>query len=322
MLLTNIPKTAIILKVKDDCFPKKIFKEKNLSLKRFLPTLIFFLFFLLSFSIYFFNSRRNQQKSFSEFSIPTPFAIEITKNDSKSILITNSGEWMIVKPITEKADEEKVRKLINELNTLKAENVFTNFKGLKEYGLNPPIVKLKVYSENKMKELWFGERSIDEKYRYFITVEETNKIFLCYSYKIETPFEDLSDFREKGIFFIPSGEIEKIILKTKKELYILKPKNINGEKQWVVVNKNEKFVNGFNEKLVDIYSLSVANFLEGEKSFMKNYEISIYSKDLTNTLWFSGKIEDKKWLAKAQGKNGLFIVESDNLDNIFKVEEK
>ncbi len=276
----------------------------------------------MSLSIYFYNSNRIKQKDISEkIDISAPSGIEIVKNSRESIIITNDGEWKILSPFSERADEGIIRKLIDELASLKAESSISDFKNLEEYGLNPPLIKLKVYSESGMKELLFGEKSVDENFRYFIIPEKSNKIFLCYSYKVETLFEEISEFRDRIIFHIPSSEIEKVIIKSPKFSFIIRNET-NGEKQWIIENRKGQLIKNFNEKLVDIYSLSVYKFLDKQLPFTKNYQIGILSKNSTNTLWLSKEIEKNKWLASTPDKIGLFIIENENLSSIFNLEEK
>ncbi|MGC8771759.1 MAG: DUF4340 domain-containing protein [Brevinematia bacterium] len=294
---------------------------------RLMQWILVLLFFILSFSIYILKViPLNKQKKDSfvigklnPFEITSIEILRFLKNSKERLVITNNNKWFISYPFSEEADEGRINKLIDEINSCKIEGEIQNSSNLYEYNLDPPLVKILIRFKNSTeKEICIGEKTIDEKYRYIYNPQYSNKIVLSYSYKLETPFLNISDFRNKIIFNIPVDQIEKIVLKSPEMRSItLRKTNDN----WYSVEKNRMIpITNFNEKLIDIYSLMVNAFIKNPVSgFKPYYEISLYSKKMTNTLLISKTNEEGKWIARTEDKKELFLIEKDDLKDIFKI---
>ncbi|MCX7820044.1 MAG: DUF4340 domain-containing protein [Brevinematales bacterium] len=282
-------------------------------MKNLRTLILLFSFFVLMLSLTLLRISKDKKKEeksiFDNLNISYVSAIEII-NSKKHLIITNETGWKIISPFKELASVDKIQKLLTELKKLKIIYIITNFSSIEEYGFSPYIIRIKISGKDIEETVDFGFKSVDEKYRYLYN---KGKLYVVEG-DIEFVFEPDS-FRDTTIFNISLDNITSISITYKnKKYHILK----KADNYYI----NSKILSNFNEKMIDIYSLSIYDFLETKINKKPLYEIKLCSNEKTNSLWIYDNDIEGKWIAKSSEKEGYFLLENDDLENILKIEVK
>ncbi|MGC8770730.1 MAG: DUF4340 domain-containing protein [Brevinematia bacterium] len=279
-------------------------------LKSIIILFVFFLVMLILNIVRLYNQKETEKKSlFDNLNVANISQIELI-DSKKHFIITNDNEWRIVYPFKELAAMDKVQKLFSELKKLKLIYTITNFSKVEDYGFSPYVLRIKLTGENLEETLDLGFKSVDERYRYLYY---KNKLYVVEG-DIEFLF-DIDSIRDTTIFDINVDKINSIVVVNKNKKYNIIKK---GENYYL----NGKVISNFNEKLIDIYSLNISDFIESKVNKKPVYEVSLYSDDKTNFLWIYDNDIEGKWIAKSSEKNGYFLIENDDLENILTIKEK
>lgn len=282
-------------------------------MKKLKSIIIFFIFFVVMFIlslIRLYNQKGKEEKIlFDNINFSYVLQIELI-NPKKHFIITNDNIWEIVYPFKELAAMDKIQKLFSELKKLKLIYTITNFSKIEDYGFSPYVLRIKLSGQNLEETIDFGFKSVDERYRYLyykgnIYVVEGDMEFIF----------DIDSVRDTTIFDINVDKINSIVIVNKSKKYNIIKK---GENYCL----NGKVLSNFNEKLIDIYSLNISDFIENKVNKKPLYEIVLYSHDKTNFLWVYDNDIEGKWIAKSSEKNGFFLIENDDLENILTIEGK
>ncbi len=282
-------------------------------MKNFKNLIILFLFFIIMLILTVVRTskeKRVEKKSiFEEINLSKITSIELM-DSKRHFIITNGNEWRIIFPFKELASIEKVQKLFTELKRLKIIYTITNVSKIEEYGFSPYVLRIRIQGENIDEIVDLGLKSIDEKYRYLYYKKNI--------YVIDSDIEfmfDIDSFRDTTIFDINVDNIDSVTIVNRTKNYKIYKK---GDNYYL----NEKVLSNFNQKMIDIYSLSVYDFLDIKVNKKPIYEIKLCGTEKTNLLWIYDNDIEGKWLAKSSEKNGFFLIENDDLEHILTIEEK
>ncbi len=275
--------------------------------------IFFILFFLVAFGLYFLkmksNEKKEEKKTF-DFGFSDVAGLHMLSKD-EDVFFTNDMEWKVVYPFRESAANDRIFELFNELKKLKVVYEIDNISNIVDYGFNPYIVRLEFLTPDEKKIIDFGFKSVDEKYRYVLY---KNKLYVVEG-NIEFLFNGFSYFRDRTIFNIPLGEVSKVEIKNKNRNFVIKKEN----DEYIY---NNTVISNFNEKMIDIYSLTVSEFIKGRFNRNPDYIIKVISKAKTNVLWIYDSDIEGSYMARSTEKDGYFTIEIDNLNDIFELKGK
>lgn len=195
---------------------------------------------------------------------------DITYNDGTNIYRTllekSSNDWAVSFPIKDRADEESVRRIINDLSGLKSEYVITNGEGkFHDFGFDNPVCRIKVLLNNKKdREIILGGKVATEDMYYTITEGNSNTIYMVYRYKFNSIMKTPDDFRSREIFTIPIQDLKEFEIRASDgKLYKFNVIYTNGQQFFLTLPKQLKASNfPVKSKIMDIYSLSISRFIK------------------------------------------------------------
>lgn len=115
---------------------------------------------------------------------------EITKSSGQLILRTSAKKYDI--------DAQKYIDFLNQLNNLSAEDFYDDNSelGIKTTGLNSPVLRLKIkFKDGIEKEILLGKE--DKESKVYLSLKDTNQIFLVSKYSFESINKKYTDLIKK-----------------------------------------------------------------------------------------------------------------------------
>lgn len=149
---------------------------------------------------------------------------EKAKKKPAVVLVKSGDEWRIEKPFPARADQQKVKDLIDRIKNLVIKDPLTNNptpEDLKDYGLKTPKAKLTVYVQGKKPmTLLLGGKNIDSTRVY--TMKQGDKgVFLIGTLLWDDVNKKVDDYRDKDALSFEKDQVMKLRLtrgKTKLEI--------------------------------------------------------------------------------------------------------
>ena len=145
---------------------------------------------------------------------------------AKKIRVTRDGKvfefeknkdnaWNITEPIVEKADENKVRDLLNNLNGLRIDSfVKDHSDGLETYGLSKPHAKIEVWNSDggPSKTILFGHDK-EKTSNCYAKTTDLPAVYLVANYIEKATNLKLSDVRDKSVMKFDAGSVNGITVR-------------------------------------------------------------------------------------------------------------
>ncbi|MCD6280271.1 MAG: DUF4340 domain-containing protein [Deltaproteobacteria bacterium] len=212
--------------------------------------------------------------------------IEI-KGEDHVVLKKKGAGWIIVKPLSTKADKATVENLLASLVRLKVERTIGVQKDEAAYGLNKPGLSIVIRAGQKEFRLALGDKTPTSVYRYAIT--STRKgIFLVDAYEKESLDKGLYALRYKRVVEIePADVIGLKIEKKQVSLDIKKGKDglwiLSGNKSFKV--KQEK-ISSLVRRLCLLEAKAFPGHAKGVDLARPDIRISLYTGKKSRELRF------------------------------------
>ena len=234
--------------------------------------------------------------------------IVIRKGKENPIILTKKDNvWIINNNPKYKVDSKKIDYILNDISNLKLISLVSKGNNYERYLLDKENkINISVWKkQNKILAFSIGKLSPNYTSTY-IKLENKPAIYLAQGNLKLTFDTDLDDLRDKHLFVFNINDVNKIKINFKGENLILTKKN----NQWTSDKKR-------NNKIVNL--LQKLQTLECE-SFLNETKIkSIGTKNIDIELFTNSKIHFLKVFKSKQDKNKIYIGESSNLPDKFKL---
>jgi hypothetical protein len=308
---------------------------------------LLFLALIFLGGVYFFTSKNSTQKEDEKqkvFIVPAFQRGQIKflqiyfydqTNHYKSRLENVSNEWQMVYPLKDKADEESVNRILNDLMALKSEMQLTNVSAdqIKNYGFGDPVGKIVIHLEDgKEISVVSGKKTAVGDYYYTMANSITNPIYLVYYYKFASLEKKPGELRNKEIFTIPLASIKVFEIKPKgQEAFTFESRVENKESVFylthpVSAKADYLCVKG---KILEFYAMSILDFPEAKK---QNPGLAFYGLNppyylarmisadgLTNELNIGKEESQGVYYACVNGRKEIVLIEIPDLTNKFSI---
>lgn len=222
-----------------------------------------------------------------------------------------NNAWNITEPIEEKADEAKVRDILNTMNSLRIDSFLKGNPGnLSAFGLSKPHAKVEVWPNDggPSKCILLGRQKGKEALFYAKT-EGSPEVYLVGQYFDKAIDVKVSDFRDKSVMKFDAGKVVSFSVKRGEKTWTYQ----KGDKgQWAAagrVNANDEGVN----ILGQLSSTIIADFADkgastglGDPSCV----IEIALDDKTSRLFRFGKMEKSQVYLASDKTKDVYLVSS------------
>jgi len=135
-----------------------------------------------------------------------------------------NGSWYLKGPLTARAEELVVQRILDELNLLEAERVLegSNDKplALAEFGLEPPRGRLGVIAGERAITLAFGDETVVGENRY-LKPADSPKVFVVAPWLFDTLNQPLDAYRSHELLVFETWKVERITVASPRASYTL-----------------------------------------------------------------------------------------------------
>ena len=266
---------------------------------------------------------RTTLKEIKKIKIGDKYIIEIEKN--------RQGKWQIVKPLSLKADEKIIYKLLKNILFLPADKIKTK-ESFPELKLKSPNFKIFIERENKLATslLFFIQKKGKEEEIYCINNQ--NKPIYCYEKKLKIEklkksfsLNKINQIRKQSLLATPQVNIHKIkIIPKQNPSFTIERQNqkwiLKAENKFQLINQNRL------QKLFQTLNNShIENFLSDSPSDIEKYalntpsltiEIFITQKQKPLTILFHHDKKKEKVYATIKNRIGIFEISEQTLSSI------
>jgi hypothetical protein len=140
--------------------------------------------------------------------------------------LKGEDEWVLNKPIEDKADGDKVEEVLNKFRNAKVKDFIDEKpESLKTYGLDKPQAKLIVWlgKEKALKSLLLGKKVEEgENKGYYAKLQEAGNVFLVEEALVEDIPSGLFDWRDKKLLTFKREDVKQITLSSGSERVVIK----------------------------------------------------------------------------------------------------
>ncbi len=139
--------------------------------------------------------------------------IQVTRDGKEFVFEKNKDNvWTVTIPVQDKADESKIRDLLNNVSGLRAEDfVVDDPSGLSSYGLSKPLTKVEVWPNDggEPKSILIGHKK-EKTTNYFAKAGNLPAVSLVGEYFVKQTEIKISDYRDKGAMKFDAGAIKSL----------------------------------------------------------------------------------------------------------------
>lgn len=217
--------------------------------------------------------------------------IDIESKKNGKIAVRKPGkEWILSAPVTTKADEAAVDRLLTSAAGAKSERIIAE-KNVKweEYGLDKPELTVLIATPEKKLRLLFGGLN-PSKTSYYLRVGDDPRLFLVADTLKNSMDKSTFDLREKTVLGIAPEDVDRIAFKAKGKDTELKRE---GSDKWRMVKPEQFRVKSamLNKTLIDLTNLQAEGIIDDPKKEGDPYgleqpeeEVILAGKKLEQTL--------------------------------------
>jgi hypothetical protein len=254
----------------------------------------------------------------------------LSGNNSHLKLIKKGGDWLLVKPISEKADQDTVLAFINSLDTMRAADFVSENSSdpseLKKFQLNAPAIEVTTSDKDgkPLEKLAFsGKSKIGNN--VYITSVNSKSIYQFAASMLDSFIKPTDAFRDKKApFEFKKDDVTEVLLKTSLVDFDLLKKNGSWELAKPETGKEVSQIQMTNF-LEKVASIKINEFLDGElakglvgKGGPKGNIILKNAKgDLVKSFAWGEKTKSgKSYFLKVSGLNKIFAVDAPTIDSL------
>ncbi len=217
--------------------------------------------------------------------------IDIHSKKNGNIAIRKPGkEWILSAPVTTKADEAAVDRLLTSASGAKSERIIAE-KDVKweEYGLDKPELTVVIATPEKKVRLSFGSLN-PSKTSYYLKAGDDPRLFLVADTLKNSMDKSTFDLREKTVLGIAPEDVDRIVVKAKGKDTELKRE---ASDKWRMVKPEQFRVKSsmLNKTLMDLTNLQADGIIDEPKKEGDLYgldqpeeEVTLAGKKLQQTL--------------------------------------
>jgi hypothetical protein len=245
--------------------------------------------------------------------------IQINYADGKNITCEKKNlEWSLVEPISAKADNSEVEKLISDLYNLKVDRfIDQTTHDLSDFGLGKPLIEVIITLEdgkeivlslgNKENGLIYIKRSSDEQ------------VFLVDSEMADKLTKQPSDLRDRTVISFQENSVEKLELEYPDRSILVEKKSDGEEITWQIVKpvnaKADK--QQIEEMLKMIQGLKADEFVSDNPTDTSKYgltqpqiRLTISPKDSDNIILLVGDKSGGSVYVKTGSSNSVYLMDA------------
>ena len=204
-------------------------------------TITYLIAVLILVAFYLYDTRTQEKKEKAKEEAKQLFQINadhldtitLKKGDATIVLkrrgVTDRQEWEIMAPIQAKTENFTVRRLIDTLIDLKYVRLISEkAEDMTQFGLDRPIFTLSYQTKEQVGSLTFGHRSPIED-GFYAVKREDKKVYIISTNDKETLDKTLFDLRDKRLFSLETGKVNRIVID-------------RGARKWVLFKKEGRWV--------------------------------------------------------------------------------
>ena len=136
-------------------------------------------------------------------------ALKIEKPSAETISLKKDGHWLILEPISTRADEFAVEGLLSRLQSLEMDRqVDEAAKDLQSYGLDKPTLRYSFLANDTWHHLRIGDRAVIGD-KFYASGDQEDRVMLIADSQQRSFDKTLFDLRDKELFGLKSEEIER-----------------------------------------------------------------------------------------------------------------
>jgi hypothetical protein len=229
--------------------------------------------------------------------------IDIESKKNGKIAVRKPGkEWILSAPVTTKADEAEVDRLLTSASGAKSERIIAE-KDVKweEYGLDKPELTVLIATPEKKVRLSFGGLN-PSKTSYYLRVGDDPRLFLVADTLKNSMDKSTFDLREKTVLGIAPEDVDRVVFKGKGKDTELKRE---GSDQWRMVRPEQFRVKSamLNKTLIDLTNLQADGIIDEPKKEGDPYGLDQPEEEVT----LAGKKLEQTLLVGKEAKSGKGI---------------
>jgi hypothetical protein len=249
-------------------------------------------------------------------------AVQLDQAGTKPILLKKNGHWLIVEPISTRADESAVGSLLSSLLTLKiARQVEAAAEDLQPYGLDQPKLRLSFLADGTRHHLRIGGKAVvgDQLYA---SGDQESRVVLIDGSKLQSLEKTFFDLRSKEFFNLKSEDVNRIEIKRSNDYLVLAHLD---EGRWQAVAAPELKIKGSKVEsfLNRLIWLRAKRFFDGEEGDIARLglnpaqiRVSLFTPEKTETLLFGKTKKDEGTYVNGDQLPGVAIVPADFVDEL------
>ena len=191
-------------------------------------------------------------------------ALKIEKLSAETISLKKNGHWLILEPLSTRADEFAVEGLLASLQSLEMDRqVDEAARDLQPYGLDKPALRYSFLVGDRWHHLRIGGRAVIGD-KFYASGDQEDRVILIADSQQRSLDKTLFDLRDKELFSLKSEEVERIeVERPNKKLLLTR----EGQGWWQApAAPNVKIKKSKVERVLDrLVWLRANRFLENEE---------------------------------------------------------
>ena len=187
--------------------------------------------------------------------------VYIKREGSEYEFIKENNHWKMIKPIQWKADETKIKRLLEAMKETVLETPVSD-KDYQRYNIKDNGDFIQVYSKQKAQKILIGKRGARYSLIY-IKPQNDRNVYLVRARFVDRMPAGENDFRDRTIFQTDPSRIKAIYWKEGNKTFLI----TRGADGWYVGNKKENKINSqaLKEYLDTISNIDATGFLKNDR---------------------------------------------------------
>jgi len=297
----------------------------------FKTTIILVLVLVLLIGAYFlFFKGKNETEYQKKETINTAYGIEkdrVTKIHLEykeqsfkpfTLVKNEQGDWNFVEPISGKADNEKINKLVDDLLERKIKRRITNVDDFSKYGLEEPQIEYTIWTDKGKNKFLIGDKGIS--YSVYAKEADDNSVITLEHTVLEYFTKSHIDLRDYSIFDFEVDKVSQFTLSYPEKKIVCKRLPENNEWQIVEPIKAKADFNEVNNFLNNLNGFKAEAFEEKVNKIQKiNIEITVSTENTQTTLQIGeGLPKVNQVYATIKGSSSVLSISNDMVKELMK----
>ena len=232
--------------------------------------------------------------------------IQLNYRDSDNIICVKTGsDWNILEPVSAKADNGEVEKLISNVKDLKADDFAAEAPDdLSIYGLSPPQIEI-IFSleDGRSKSLAFGKKERDSVY---VKTGSDNSVIMVNAEIIAKLTKRPADLRDRTVMAFQMKAVEKLVLRYPGRSFTCEKKTDAQEESWeiTVPIKAKADKSQIDEMLKKLQDLRVDEFVSDTPGELSGYGLT---QPLIQAIVHTGGAESESLLVGRKMGESVYV---------------